>query len=120
MMARKLEATELPQPSINSDGETSAEPPVRTRIIDLLRKPFDIRSLALTGLFVLAVFYTIYFTRAVLLPLVLALLLSYLLRPIIRTFARMKVPPPVSAAVVLVTLIGLVAEGVFMLATPAA
>ena len=37
------------------------------RLSDLLRGPFDIKSVALTGLFVLAVFYTMYFMRAVLL-----------------------------------------------------
>jgi len=40
----------------------------RLRITDLLQKPFDVRSIALTGLFILAVFYTIYFMRSVLLP----------------------------------------------------
>src|ERR1041385_5870250 len=39
------------------------------------RRPRDIKSVALTGLFVLAAFYTMYFMRAMLLPLVLALLL---------------------------------------------
>ena len=64
------------------DAEEPASPsPVsgRSRLTDLLQRKFDIRSFALTGLFILAVFYTMYFMRAVLLPLVLALLLSYLL-----------------------------------------
>ena len=51
----------------------------RLRIAKLLQRPFDVRSIALTGLFILAVFYTIYFMRSILLPIVLALLLSYLL-----------------------------------------
>ena len=53
----------------------------RLRVAELSERPFDIRSIALTGLFILAVFYTIYFMRSILLPIVLALLLSYLLRP---------------------------------------
>jgi hypothetical protein len=40
----------------------------RLRMAELLERPFDIRSLALTGLFILAVFYTIYYLRSVLLP----------------------------------------------------
>src|ERR1700751_659721 len=64
----------------------------RLRIYELLQKPFDVRSIALTGLFVLAVFYTIYFMRSVLLPIIFALLLSYLFRPIVRGLARLKVP----------------------------
>jgi predicted PurR-regulated permease PerM len=102
----------------DGNGEAAQDAPGRTRIADLLSKPFDIRSLALTGLFILALFYTIYFTRAVLLPLVLALMLSYLLRPVIRTFAKLKIGPPAGAAVVLVSLIGAAAYAVAMLAAP--
>ena len=80
----------------------------------------EIRSPALTGLLVLAVFYTIYFTRTVLLPLVLALLLSYLLAPVVRALARIRVPPLVGSATVL---LAMVVVGVFlgsMLVDPAA
>ena len=60
----------------------------RVRMHDLLQRPFDVRSIALTGLFLLAIFYTIYFLRSLLLPIVLALLLSYLLRPVVRGIAK--------------------------------
>ena len=46
-----------------------------------------------TGLFILAVFYTMYFMRAMLLPLVLALLLSYLLVPLVRGACQARIPP---------------------------
>jgi predicted PurR-regulated permease PerM len=90
------------------------------RIAELLQKPFDVRSIALTGLFVLAVFYTIYFMRSVLLPIVLALLLSYLLRPIVRGLAQLKIPLPMGAAFLLIGLLGLVGYGISALATPTA
>src|SRR4026208_191393 len=77
----------------------------RLRVAELSQRPFDIRSIALTGLFILAVFYTIYFMRSVLLPLVLALLLSYLLRPIVRGLARLKIPTLLGAALILITLL---------------
>src|ERR1700704_6379358 len=92
----------------------------RVRLPDLLRGPLDVRSLALTGLFILAVFYTIYFMRAVLLPLVLALLLSYLLRPIVRALARAHISPLIGAALVLLGLAGTIGYGIYSLATPAA
>src|SRR5207302_3739406 len=76
----------------------------RLRTAELLQKPFDVRSIALTGLFILAVFYTIYFMRSILLPIVLALLLSYLLRPIVRALARAKIPTLLGAALILITL----------------
>src|SRR5438874_981828 len=90
----------------------------RLRIAELLQRPFDVRSIALTGLFILAVFYTIYFMRSILLPIVLALLLSYLLRPIVRGLARLKIPLPVGAAFILIGLIALVGYGISALAPP--
>jgi predicted PurR-regulated permease PerM len=112
-------------------GEASAGIPTEERnetkissqhlsIGDQLDEKSHVWSFALTGLFVLAIFYTMYFMRAVLLPLVLALMLSYLLRPIIRALGRARIPAPVSSALMLVTLLAVVGYGIFFLATPAA
>src|SRR5213083_1961140 len=90
----------------------------RLRTAELLQKPFDVGSIALTGLFILALFYTTYFMRSILLPIVLALLLSYLFRPIVRGLARLKIPLPVGAAFILIGLIALVGYGISVLATP--
>ena len=81
---------------------------------------FDARSIALTGLLVLAIFYTMYFMRGILLPLVLALLLSYLLRPIVRAFARVHIRPAFGAAIVLLGLVAVVGYAISFLAAPAA
>src|SRR5678815_3905889 len=102
----------------NQAGKVTSR--ARLRTAELLQKPFDVRSIALTGLFILAVFYTIYFMRSILLPIVLALLLSYLLRPIVRGLAQIKIPLPVSAALLLIGFFGLIAYGMSVLATPAA
>jgi predicted PurR-regulated permease PerM len=90
----------------------------RLRVAELLQRPFDVRSIALTGLFILAVFYTIYFMRSILLPIILALLLSYLLRPIVRGLAQLKIPLPVGAAFILIGFLALVGYGISALATP--
>ncbi|MBA2242695.1 MAG: AI-2E family transporter [Chthoniobacterales bacterium] len=74
----------------------------------------------MTGLFVLALFYTMYFLRPVLLPVVLGLMLSYLFRPVVRAMAKMGVNPHVGAAILLVSLVALIGYGVSYLATPAA
>jgi predicted PurR-regulated permease PerM len=104
-----------------SDDEQEAErvaSRARLRIADLLQRRFGIQSIALTGLFILAVFYTIYFLRSILLPIVLALLISFLLRPIVRGLARLKVPLPVGAALILIGFLALVAYGISALAAP--
>jgi predicted PurR-regulated permease PerM len=90
------------------------------RLSDMLRGPFDIKSVALTGLFVLAVFYTMYFMRAMLLPIVLALLLSYLLAPLVRLFGHIRVNAPFGAAIVLLSLVGLLVYAISRLAEPVA
>jgi predicted PurR-regulated permease PerM len=100
----------------NQAGKVTSR--ARLRTAELLQKPFDVRSIALTGLFILAVFYTIYFMRSILLPIVLALLLSYLLRPIVRGLAKLKIPLPVSAAVILIGVFALIGYGISALAAP--
>lgn len=113
---------EKPESSHEADHKREAEEVetrARSRIADLLLKPFDVRSVALTGLFILAVFYTVYFLRAVLLPVVLAWLLSYLLRPIVRALSRIKIPPLLGSAFILLVLLSIVTLGVSALATPA-
>src|ERR1041385_30143 len=78
-----------------------------------------VKSMALTGLFLIAAFYTMYFMRAMLLPLVLALLLSYLLVPLVRGLAFLKIRPLVGSAIVLVALIGGIVYSVSLLSEPA-
>jgi predicted PurR-regulated permease PerM len=102
---------------IESERVTSR---ARLRIAELLERPFDVRSVALTGLFILAVFYTTYFLRAVLLPIVLAWLLSYLLRPIVRALTQIRIPTLLGAAFILITLLSAITLGVSALAVPAA
>jgi predicted PurR-regulated permease PerM len=67
----------------------------------------------------LAVFYTLYFARAFLLPITLAVLLDFLLSPIIRALKRLRIPEPVGAALVLLVLLGAVGAGGYSLAEPA-
>jgi predicted PurR-regulated permease PerM len=117
----KRDGEEVVSVGVESNGaETEAVALPRLSIPQLLHRPFDIRSFALTGLFILALFYTIYFARAVLLPVVLALLLSFLLAPIVRALAKAKIPPPAGAAILIIGLVALLGYGISFLAAPAA
>jgi len=106
--------------SAKSDSKAEDKATPRLRLTDLLTKKYDIRSIALTGMFVLAVFYTIYFMRSILLPLVLALMLSYLLRPVLRAFVRMRVPASLASGFLLLTLLAIFGYAVSYLGAPAA
>ena len=59
-----------------------------------------------TVLTVLAVFYTLYFARAFLIPITFAVLLDFLLSPAVRALVRWHVPLPLAAALVLIAMLG--------------
>lgn len=71
------------------------------------------------GLLVLAILYTFYFARALLLPIILAVLFSLLLSPLVRFLKNWKLPEPVGAAIVMVALLGGIGTGVYTLMDPA-
>ncbi|HVP79288.1 MAG TPA: AI-2E family transporter [Thermodesulfobacteriota bacterium] len=80
----------------------------------------EFRSIALKGLFVIAFFYTLYFARALILPFTLALLLTFLLRPVVRVLKKIKVPELAGAALVILALLGSAGYGVIRISGPAA
>lgn len=75
---------------------------------------------AVTGLFLLALLYTFYFAKAVILPLVLAVLLSLLLSPVVRALHRLWIPRPLAAVLVLLALVSTLGFAAYKLADPAA
>jgi predicted PurR-regulated permease PerM len=74
----------------------------------------------LNGLFILAVVWFLHQAQDFAIPLTLALLLHFLLMPVVRWFKRHKVVEPVAAAVILLAMTGLVATTMYELAAPAA
>ena len=77
------------------------------------------RSIEATLLTVLAVLYTMYFARGFLIPIVFALLLNFLLSPLIRRMSKHGVKPPVGAGLVVVLLLVGIGWGAYELAAPA-
>lgn len=82
--------------------------------------PPAIRSIMLTGIFVLLVFYTLYFTAEIAIPLVFALLLKLLLQPGARLLGRLHVPQSLAALVMIALLFGIFGLGGYLLTGPAA
>jgi len=78
-----------------------------------------IRSPVLTWLVVLAGVYTLYFARAFLLPLTIAVLLDLLLSPLVRGLRRARLPYPLGAALVILGLLGALGLAGYGLAEPA-
>ena len=68
---------------------------------------------------VLAVLYSLYFARDFLVPIVYALMLNFLISPAVRAMARWKIPPPLSAAVIVLALLAALGGGAYALSGPA-
>ncbi len=68
---------------------------------------------------VLAVLYTIYFARTLLLPIFLALFLSALLQPLVRKLNRLRIPDGASAAVIVLLFMGALGAAAYELSGPA-
>jgi predicted PurR-regulated permease PerM len=76
-------------------------------------------GIAIFGGFVLAVCYTLYFARELLLPIALAMLFALLLRPVMRGFRWLHLPEPAGALIIVLGLLVAIGVGVYLLATPA-
>lgn len=78
-----------------------------------------VTAIATTVLAVLAVLYTLYVARTVILPVVVAILASFLLRGPVRRLRRHGIREPVGAAVVVFGLVVTIAGLLFLLSGPA-
>lgn len=98
-------APDAPIPDLERTGEALAD-----------RRSQSIQATVLT---VLAVLYTLYFAREFLIPIVFAVLLNFLLSPLIRKLARLHVRAPIGAALVVLALVTAIGGAVYQLAGPA-
>jgi predicted PurR-regulated permease PerM len=106
--------TEPPQKQEESPTEPPAsEPPASDLPASepepervLLHMPVDVRSAALAVLAVMAVVFALHWAKAVFVPLMLSLLLTYALAPLVDWLERWKISRWIGAAVILVGLGG--------------
>jgi predicted PurR-regulated permease PerM len=73
----------------------------------LFQGPLGIRSLSLSGIFLLACFYTLYFARDFFLPVILAVVLNFLFAPVVRVLKQFRVPEALSAALMITAALAL-------------
>jgi predicted PurR-regulated permease PerM len=85
---------------------TGAETPdLPEKVKGAFSSPSQIGSFSVTGLFVLAIFYTFHFAADFILPVILALLMSLLLLPVVRFFQRARIPEGLGAALAIISLV---------------
>ncbi len=98
--------------SVASDPDPA---PIENRIGPHL----NVYSVTLTGLFILAVLFTLHFGRVIFLPITVALLSAVLFAPLLRRLKQVKIPEPVGAAILLSLLVAILGCGISRLAEPA-
>jgi predicted PurR-regulated permease PerM len=97
----------------------AGSPPNVGKLASLLGEGADARHVALVGLFLLALFYTLHLAQGFFLPIVLAILLDFLLSPVVRALPKVGLPEPLGAGIVRLGLLAVLVIGVYRLAGPA-
>lgn len=113
-----MKASEIPKSFDDPDGSESAQPRDISELPAAITS-LQIRSIALTGIFLLLVLFTFKLAATFFIPVVLALLLNFLFASTIRTLQRFWVPPPLGAVLVVGFLVAAVGLGIYRLALPA-
>jgi predicted PurR-regulated permease PerM len=90
-----------------------------TRLKSLLGEKADARHVALVGLFVLAVFYTLHLAQELFLPIFVAILLDFLLSPVVRALRKVGLSEPLGAGIVMLGLLAVIVTGGVRLVGPA-
>src|SRR6476469_5200256 len=107
--------TPIVDPTVSAAARDSSTPaPDLRRTVAAAEAP-RARSIEATILTALALLYSLYLAREFLVPIAFALLLNFLLSPLVRRLLRWRVNPPLSAAIIVVLLIGAAAEGIYQL-----
>ena len=85
--------------------KAEAEPPLPEVVQAAISSPAKVRYFAINGLFLLAIFYTLYFAADFVLPVALALLMSLLLLPLVSLLTKARIPEAIGSALSIVVLI---------------
>jgi len=107
-----------PHPSLPTEDHLSSGPPPEgpPRPANLWQQ---VSGRSLVALLVLALLYTLWVAKSLILPLVLALFLAIVLSAPLRLLRRLHLPDVFSAAIVVLSFLGVIGAGIFFLSDPA-
>jgi predicted PurR-regulated permease PerM len=110
----------LPRPVFGPIEAPVIEAPVEPPPVAEEAKPqLTIAAASLTAISVLALCYTLYIARELLLPVVVAILLSFLLRPAVRLLRKWHIREPFGAALVVLGGVAVLGSLIILLSGPA-
>lgn len=84
-----------------------------------LKRARAMAPIALVGLFLLGLIAFLYFAKAFVMPIVLAMFLSFLLKPVVRGLAKLRIPEVIGAVLVIAASFTVVSLAVTKLVQPA-
>lgn len=97
-----------------SGAPETIEPPTEMT----LEKPSGVRTTSLVILAIVATAFAFYFGREFFVPIVFAILLNALLKPVVGWLERLRLPTPIAAAIVVLALMAAIVGAGFALAGP--
>jgi predicted PurR-regulated permease PerM len=107
---REVDSTSDPAHDVERPDAEGAEPPA-------VRVPLDIRSVALTTIAVVAAIWLLRYAQDVLIPFVLAVLISFALGPVVSWLVRRRLPRSIAVVLVLAATVGTVGATAYTLQT---
>jgi predicted PurR-regulated permease PerM len=116
---RELEEA-VAEPVPETVADQIAEAPRISDLAMFLRRTRAIVPVAVVGTFLLALIAFLYFAKVFVMPIVLAALLTFLLKPVVRGLATLRIPEPIGAIIVMAvffTTISLAMKGLVQPAT---
>jgi predicted PurR-regulated permease PerM len=109
-------STKIPDPNaVPANSAAEAE-----EVVEQLGHTINVQTVFLGIIAGLLVLYTLYFSSTVAIPLVLACMFNLVLTPVVLALARIRIPEPVGAGLVVLFVLLVVGVGVLTLAQPAA
>lgn len=88
------------------ETDEAMDEPAPARTEHTLRAPVDVRSVSLAVLAVLGTVFALHWASAVLIPVMVGVMFSYALSPIVDRLVRWRVPRAISAALLIIGLLG--------------
>ncbi len=86
---------------LNESNDTEVQEPSLQETVNALERRQGVRSFALTGLLLLACFYTLYVAEGFFAPLVLAIVFNFFLSPFVRVLGKLRIPEAAGAGIVM-------------------
>jgi predicted PurR-regulated permease PerM len=109
-------STKIPDPSAAPDTSAAEA----EEAVEQLGRTINVQTVFLGIIAGALVLYTLYFSSTVAIPLVLACMFNLVLTPVVLALARVRIPAPVGAGLVVLFVLLVVGLGVLTLAQPAA